>query len=133
MVAHAESEIHKTWPALDLDRSEDHPEASCRWRQVDLRAVGQHRAVPAVLLYAPQVLQRDAAALIVPSGDFGCLATGGRAAREVFLPSLLIEVRGKAAPAGSAQRLRLVVGQEHVRLVLAPELGGLLGGHLPTA
>jgi hypothetical protein len=42
-------------------------------------------------------------------------------------------VRGEAAPAGSGHGLRLVVGREHVGLVLAPELGGLLRGQLTAA
>ncbi len=133
MVAHAEGEIPELWTTLDVDDPEDHAEAPGRLGEVDLGAVGQHGPVPSVLLYAARVLERNPVPFVVPSGGFGCLAPGRRAACEVFLPGILIEVRREAAPAASGHGLRLVVGREHVGLVLAPELGGLLRGQLTAA
>ena len=133
MVAHTEGEIRELWTALDVDDPEDHAEAPDRLGEVDLGAVGQHGPVPSVLLYAARVLERNPVPFVVPSGGLGCLAPSRRAAREVFLPGILIEVRGEAAPVGSGHGLRLVIGREHVGLVLAPELGGLIRGQLTAA
>lgn len=104
VVPHSESEIGKKRSVLGPDRPEDHPEAPGWWGQVELGAVGQHGPVVAVLVHAPQVLDGHPVAFIVPSSDLGCLASSRRAASEIFLPGGLIEVRGKAAVAGSAQR-----------------------------
>ncbi len=83
MVAHAEGEIHELWPALDVYGPEDHAEAPRRLGEVDLGAVGQHGPVPSVLLYAARVLEGNPVSFVAPSGGFGCLAPGRRAAREV--------------------------------------------------
>lgn len=102
-MAHAEREIRKAWPSVDADRTEDHAEAA-RWLgQVDLGAVGEHRPIVTLILYAPHVLKRNPALLVFAPGGFGGLAPCRRGAREVFGPGALIEVRGEAAPSGWRQ------------------------------
>jgi hypothetical protein len=56
------------------------------------------------------------------------LGRGG--GRQVHLPRVGIEVRGKAARRGARHVLRLAVGREHEWPVLALELSGLLRGQL---
>ena len=96
-MTHAERKVGQMQPTVDLDRPEDHAEAPHRLRQIDLGAVRQHGAVASLPLHATQVLDGNPVPLVGSPGSFGGVAPSGSRAREVFLPAVEIEVRGKAA------------------------------------
>lgn len=76
--------------------------------------------VAPVLIDTAQLRDRDATSLVLPACDLGRLVSGGCRAGEILLPGVGVEMRPGAA-LRPAHRLALIVGREHVRLVLAPE------------
>jgi hypothetical protein len=77
----AEREISETWSSVNADRTKDHAKTA-RWRgKVDLGAVGQHRPIVTLILYAPHVLERNPALLVFAPGGFGSFAPCRRGAR----------------------------------------------------
>jgi len=69
------------WPSINTDRTKDHAEAA-RWRwKVDLGAVGKHRPIVTLSLYAPHVLERNPVPLVFALSGFGGLTPYRRGAR----------------------------------------------------
>jgi hypothetical protein len=133
VVAHAEGEEHQHGSAVRLElEHEDHPEPTIGRRHVDLHAVWKDGAVVAVLGDAAQLCDRDTVSLVVLARCLCGLAAGRGAGGEVFpqaSESKCVLARRSVSPT----RLRLVVGREHVRLVLAPERLGLLSRRVEQA
>ncbi len=96
-VTHPESEIGHMQASTDLERPEDHAKAPRRLRQVDLRAVGQHGAVASFALDSAQMVERNPILFVGSPGSLGGLTPSRGCSREVFLPSVGIEMHGEPA------------------------------------
>jgi hypothetical protein len=131
MVADAEGEVFKSRAIVSDDELEDHAEAACGRREVDLEALGKLGAVAVFRVAFPQLRAGDAAGFVPVPCRFGGIAASRCRSRHVFAEGVGIKTSSEPQLAG--QRLPLAVGRKHVRAMLRHEALPLLFGCLAGA
>lgn len=130
MVADAKGEVIEARAVVGDDEPQDHPEATCGRREVDLEALGEPGSFAMLRVARPKLGAGGTARFVPAPCSLGGIATGWRRPRHVLSEGLGVEASREMRLAG--QRLSLVVEGEHVRTVLRQEvfpllLGGIAG------